>query len=581
MTPLLTQLLTRELNQLLASGRLTHISQSANEIVELAFYHPDRPTRTLVVALLPLKPLLFVTTEKRPALPKPPNFCRSLRKHLEYAQLTGVQAEPGERIMAFGLKTSEGPFRLVFEGIPKYPNLILLGPDDQIISALRYKNDVERPVLPQVPYHPPPTQSSRHEKEGGASLGSPLGNLSNKESGPPPPTPEKLNLWNLSGGELENLWEKAGKPSLGTWLKNEFRGADAELAAYLESFGEKACKEWTHLKADALEKDWNHYTLLPGPPPSLKLFPVHPPLKESIVLATACQALEQLFNLEFHYRAQSVQKTRLETEIAKAIKHEKRIQEKLKKDRGEAERSDQYQWWGELLMAQLHKIKLHLREIALEDVVRGTPGAVTVPLDPEITPLQNAQRYFKKAQKGSRGLVLVEKREKEIQERMNQLKSAQRSLPALKNAEEIKKAFLDLFPRKKEAPAKSSKPKPEKVPTPNIVRMKLGKEFELCAGTSAAANDYVTFQLAQPEDLWFHVRDLPGSHVILRRLQRNAAVSNEMILEAARIAAAHSKAKPGAKVTVSYTEKKNVKKIPGAPLGMVTMAKEKSLVVEV
>jgi predicted ribosome quality control (RQC) complex YloA/Tae2 family protein len=63
-----------------------------------------------------------------------------------------------------------------------------------------------------------------------------------------------------------------------------------------------------------------------------------------------------------------------------------------------------------------------------------------------------------------------------------------------------------------------TKVKAEKVPTPNIIREKIGKEFELCVGTSAAANDYVTFQLAQPEDLWFHVRDLPGSHVLLRRL---------------------------------------------------------------
>lgn len=551
MTPLLALLLTRELKQLLVSGRLSHISQSAPEIVDLSFYHPDRPTRNLVAAILPMQPSLFITTEKRPALPKPPNFCRSLRKNLEYAQLADVHVEPGERIITLSLKTSAGLFRLVFEGIPKYPNLILVGPDNQIISALRYKNDVERPVLPQAPYHPPPQPA------------------------------EKPNLWNLSGEELESRWEKAGKPALGPWLKNEFRGTDAELAAYLESFGEKACKEWNHLKTDALEREWNHYTLLPGPPPSLKLFPLPSPGKEPKAFATLAQALENLSKMEFQHRLHSLQKTKLESEINRAIKHEKRILEKLKKDRNEAERSDQYQWWGELLMAQLHKIKLHLKEIALEDVVRGTPGMVTVPLDPEITPLQNAQRFFKKAQKGSRGLALVEKREKEIQGRLEQLKSAQRSLPALKSAEEIQKAFQDLFPKKKETPAKPAKPKEEKVPTPNIVRTKLGKEFELCAGTSAAANDYVTFQLAQPEDLWFHVRDLPGSHVILRRLQRNAIVSNEMILEAAKTAASRSKAKPGTKVTVSYTEKKNVKKIPGAPLGMVTMSKEKSLVVEI
>jgi predicted ribosome quality control (RQC) complex YloA/Tae2 family protein len=231
-------------------------------------------------------------------------------------------------------------------------------------------------------------------------------------------------------------------------------------------------------------------------------------------------------------------------------------------------------------MAQLHKVKPHLTEVELEDVVRGTKGHVLISLDPESTPLQNAQRFFKKAQKGSRGLALVEKRELEILERVNQLRSAQRSLPALQTVEEIRKARQTLFPKKPEAQAKAPKAREEKVPTPNIIREKLSKQFEICAGTSATANEYVTFQLAQPEDLWFHVRDLPGSHVILRRLQRETPYTDELVLRAAKMAAAHSKAKPGTKVTISYTEKKHVKRIPGAPAGMVSMTKERSLVVE-
>src|SRR5208282_6213139 len=89
------------------------------------------------------------------------------------------------------------------------------------------------------------------------------------------------------------------------------------------------------------------------------------------------------------------------------------------------------------------------------------------------------------------------------------------------------------------------KAKEEKVPTPNIIRNKVRKGFELCVGTSAAANEYVTFQLAQPEDLWLHVRDLPGAHVVLRRLRREMEIPEEMIVLAAKEAAKHSKAKPG------------------------------------
>jgi predicted ribosome quality control (RQC) complex YloA/Tae2 family protein len=213
-------------------------------------------------------------------------------------------------------------------------------------------------------------------------------------------------------------------------------------------------------------------------------------------------------------------------------------------------------------------------------VIRGTPGTITIPLDPEATPLLSAQRFFKKARKGSRGLALVEKREKEIEERLHQLKSAQRSLPALQTAEEIRKARLELFPIKKETREKAVKIKEPKIPTPNILREKINPHFELCAGTSAIANEYVTFQLAQPEDLWFHVRDLPGSHVVLRRLRRDAVYTDALILQAAHMAALRSKAQPGSKVTVSYTEKKYVKKIPGAPLGMVSMTKERSILIQ-
>ncbi len=551
MTPLLATLLTRELKALLPGSRVSHISQSSPDHVELTLYHPERNNLHLVTALMTLKPILFLTEQKPSALDKPPNFCRSLRKHLEYAQVTDILHEPGQRVIQIQLKTHEGSFRLIFEGLPKYPNLILTGPDGAIISALRYRNDAERPVLPQAPYAPAPQPG------------------------------DKPNLWELNSGALHKIWMEAGGPPLGNWLKTEVRGTDPELSGYLESFGEKAFEEWDRVKKNAEEGPWHDFNLFLGPPPALRLFHESiPTAKERETFPTAYQALARLFQQDNQHRHWLSQKTTLESEITRALKHEKRIQEKLKKDRAEAERSDQYQWWGELIMAQLHKIKIHSTEVLLEDVIRGNPETQRVPLNPEATPLVNAQRYFKKAQKGSRGLAQVEKREKEVQARIEQLKSAQRSLPALKDPKEIKKAYQDLFPPTKTAKIKQTKPKVEKVPTPNILREKIGKEFELCAGTSAAANEYVTFQLAQPEDLWFHVRDLPGSHVLLRRLQRGVEPTPELIQMAAKTAAQRSKAKPGEKVTVSYTEKKNVRRIPGAPMGMVTLTKERSLLVE-
>lgn len=398
--------------------RVSHISQSSPDQVELALYHPDRPNLYLVTALLALKPILFITGQKPPALQKPPNFCRSLRKHLEYAQVVDIQQAPGQRVIQILLKTHDGSFRLIFEGLPKYPNLILTGPDGAIISALRYRNDQERPVLPQVPYAAAPQPG------------------------------DKPNLWDLNAGSLHEIWMKAGRPPLGPWLRTELRGTDPELSGYLESFGEGAFSEWDRVKKQAKEGPWPDFHLFLGPPPVLRLFHESIPTpKERETFSTAHQALARFFQQENQHRHWLSQKTTLESEITKALKHEKRILEKLKKDRAEAERSDQYQWWGEMIMAQLHKIKIHSPDAVLEDVIRGNPQPQRIPLDPEATPLLNAQRYFKKAQKGSRGLAQVEKREKEVQARMEQLKSAQRSLPALKDAQEIKKAYQVSFPR--------------------------------------------------------------------------------------------------------------------------------------
>jgi predicted ribosome quality control (RQC) complex YloA/Tae2 family protein len=544
--------LSRELKDALVGSRLSHIAQSSDELVDLSFYHPDRPIHRLTIAILPQRPLLFLNRNKVNALAKPPNFCRSLRKNLEYARVTGIENTPGERILILDFKTPEGPFRLVFEGIPKYPNLILVGPDAAIVSALRYKNDLERPVMPQTLYHAPPL-------------------------GPSP----KPNLWDLTGAQVLAQWDQAGRPPLALWLKENFRGNEPDLNHHLETLGPEALSQWDLLKEKIFEKGSMAFWVQTGPPPHLTVLdPPAAPKGDLENFKEPSLALERLFALEKEHFLKVVGKAQLEADVARAIKHEKRILEKLKKDRAEAQRSDQYQWWGELLMASLHKVKFHQKEVTLEDVVRGGPDPVIIPLDPSTTPLQNAQRFFKKAQKGSRGLALVDQREKEIKERLEQLKAAQRSLPALNAPEEIRKAKADLFPTKK-APPKAAKPKEEKVAPPHIIRQKVGKDFELCAGTSAAGNEYVTFQLAQPEDIWFHVRDMPGAHVVLRRLHRGAEVSPDLLLQAAQLAASRSKGKPGAKVTVSFTEKKNVRKIPGGPTGLVTMTKEKSLLVEV
>jgi predicted ribosome quality control (RQC) complex YloA/Tae2 family protein len=468
---------------------------------------------------------------------------------LEFARLAKLENQAGERVVKFSWDTLQGPHALYYEGLSKYPNLILAGPDGLILSAVRYLNTGERPVMPQAPYHPPPQ------------------------------TLDKPNLWDLDGLKLESLAAAVPQDERAFWLKNALRGADPETIRHLTATPEGMGKRWDILRERLENNAWGPLEVSEGPPPGLKLFPAPQSGENTQLIEDPLEAAACFNSLVESYETFLLVRRKLEQELRTGLKREKRIFEKLKGDRSEAERSDQYQWWGELVMASLHTLPSHTDEAVLEDNVRGTDSVLRIPLDPSLTALQNAQRFFKKAQKGTRGIVMVEERERQVKGRIEELKAAERSLPALRTVDEVKKAIQDLFGAKA-APKTAPKPKVEKIPTPNVIRRKLNKDWELVAGTSAAANEYVTFQLAQPEDLWFHVRDFPGSHVILRRLRREAVAQDEIIVEAALLAASRSKAPTGLKVTVSYTEKKYVKRIPGMDTGIVSYSKERSLLVE-
>ena len=549
MSALLTRLLALSVRPQVVPSKVSQMSQPSEGLLVLSLYGQDRETRHLAFSLRLGQSMFFLAASRPPSQPKPSNFLMSLRKHLDYARLSAVEQNPGERVVSFQFETSQGTHRLVYEGLAKYPNLILVGPGGTILSAVRYLNDVERPVLPQSPYAPPPQPK------------------------------DKPNLWALDGSALGTLAQAVPSAERFLWLKTSFRGMDAETSHHLADAPEGPGKAWDRLRAKIDDGTWGKLAVVPGPPPVLHLYAPPDPQPPTRLFQDPLKAASYFQeNLEAHSGFAVVRK-RFEQELRSALKREKKILDKLKGDRAEAEKADQYQWWGEILMAHLHNLPAHSAEVELEDLVRGTGGTVRVKLNPEFSPLLNAQKFFKKALKGSRGLVLVAEREQQVRARWEELKSAERSLPAFRNAEEVQKAWSFLFGKKPVEKALPKK-KEEKIPTPNVVRRKLSKDWELVAGTSGLANEYVTFQLAQAEDLWFHVRDFPGSHVLLRRLRREALPVDSDLLEAAREAAQRSKAPAGTKITVSYTLRKYVKKIPGMGAGTVSFTKEQSLVVE-
>lgn len=546
MTPLHFFIVAEEWKKTWRGAKVSNIFHLPEGLLRLHVYHPSQGQGFLVFSAEVGAPLLFTARSKNPSPKTPSNFCRSLRKNLEGKTLQDIRFCPGERIAQLAFCGTE-KVDLVLEVLPKYPNAILLDENRRMISALHYKNDVERPVLPKAPYAPPPGLENRP------------------------------NFWTVPEEDLSRL-PLPPPGDLASFLKMRFSGLDPELIAFLER-QENPLNAWRDLRKHLLQGDFSPliFTVTENPP-GLRVLPGA--AREAVrVFPSFSEAAETYFQHRATSQKQEHARQALSQRLKREIKHTRRLLQKLDEDLKEAEKAEEYRFFGQLLMTSLSDLSQGLHEAQLPDTMEVPGRTVCIPLDPALTPLQNAQRYFHKAKKGQRGVALILERKKEMQERLEALHAALQSLPAVQHLRELERLAARFFTKEATTAGRKKPAAPSPVPQPGVTRRKLGGEFELCAGSSACANEYVTFQLAGPEDLWFHVRDFPGAHVVLRRLRRGVPFPPQLIQEAAVEAARRSKAPPG-RVTVSYTERKHVRKIPGAPSGLVRFKGEQSTVVE-
>jgi len=287
---------------------------------------------------------------------------------------------------------------------------------------------------------------------------------------------------------------------------------------------------------------------------------------------------------------------------------EERLQSRRTKLEAEAEefaRAAVYQRMGELLVSNQRMVTRGATEITLPDHA-GEPGAaLTIPLDPTLAPVPNAERLFRRARRGRRGALRVASRLADTQAALSQVgtlvgRIAQASdadalVALLRHVESTqpflapkdKKTLASLLP----APSVSAPARPPGRPRmPGSIgeRRKAGPEprrfvssegLPILVGRDNEGNDFLTLHLARSEDLWLHVEGTSGSHVVVRMQGRTGGIPRQTLVEAAKLAAYYSQARNHGKVPVSYTFKKNVRKPRKAPPGLVTITQEKSIVV--
>lgn len=250
----------------------------------------------------------------------------------------------------------------------------------------------------------------------------------------------------------------------------------------------------------------------------------------------------------------------------------------------ECKDTDKYRLFGEFITSNLYRIDNHnLESITLENYYDNN-NLITIPLDKSITPSANAKKFFKKYQKLKNAKSIVEDQKIKIVSDIDYLESIVFEIESANNISDIDEIYSEIselnmnLTNKKTVKKKSNQHGLKK--SNNIGEpLKFDIDgFSILVGKNNKQNDYLTTKFANKEDIWLHVKDFQGSHVIIRTDSKTP--SQETINKCAELAKKHSKANQSSNITVDYTFIKNVKKPSGSRPGMVIYTNNKSVTVK-
>ena len=257
------------------------------------------------------------------------------------------------------------------------------------------------------------------------------------------------------------------------------------------------------------------------------------------------------------------------------IKKFKKIEKNIKVDLKKNENFEKYKNIGDILAANMHQIKYGMKKITVFDFYNNEE--TTINLDPLLSPNDNLNFYYNKYNKGKRTILALDSRFLDIQNEIRYFEEIKMFIEKETDfigIEEIENELnLSNSGNKIKNKIKLNKPKKRELLSFDY------KGFQIFVGRNNKENEEISFSKGQPNDIWMHAKDIPGSHVLI--LRNNKEVPEDVLLHAANLACEYSKAKKGDKVTVDYCERKFLKKIKNSKPGNVIYTNFHSLLIEV
>lgn len=512
----------------------------------------------LLASADPQMPYLVLTPERaRRGVETQTPFLLLLRKWVRRARLLDITQPPWERILRFHFDGPAGRCQLVVELVGRYSNIVLVGPDGLVLEAVKHVGpqvNRYRVTLPAQPYQLPPPPPNRRPPVG------------------------------VSAAAMSALLARADPDiPLHRWLVETFLGVSRTLAREVavrvasdagvtvrDAAPEAIARALGTLMLPLENGWWTPHVALDAHGEVTAVTPYRPQqFEQAEAVPDINQALWRYFEARQMTDAYAAARRAVYALVNRAQSRLDRRLEKLQAQLGTASDVDELRLSGELLLTYQQQIPAGASEATLPDYTTGQPRVI--PLDPKLSPTENAQAYFRRYEKARRAAKQVPALIEALEADRAYLAQLGTDLALAETRPEID-AVRDALTEAGWAPKKRRRSGGQ-VSEPRRFEI---KRYVVFVGRNALQNEQVTFRRAGPEDLWLHVRGLPGAHVVLKR--RKQPVPEEVLARAAQLAAYYSAARDSTgKVPVDVTERRFVRRIKGPHPGLVTYRNEQTL----
>ena len=526
--------MVEELRRELVNGRIQKINQPFEQELVLQI-RSNRQSHRLLLSAHPVfgRIQLTQTTFENPA--QPSTFIMVLRKYLQGALIESIEQVENDRIveMTVSNKNEIGDHiqaTLIIEIMGKHSNILLVDKSShkilEVIKHVGFSQNSYRTLLPGSTYIAPPST-------------------------------ESLNPFTITDEKLFEILQT--QETTAKNLQNLFQGLGRDTANELENI----------LVSDKLSTFRNFFNQETKPCLTETSFS---PIPFSNQVGKAFASLSDLLDTYYKDKAERDRVKQQANELIRRVENElQKNRHKLKKQEKEllaTDNAEEFRQKGELLTTFLHQVPNDQDQVILDNYYTNQP--ITIALDKALTPNQNAQRYFKRYQKLKEAVKYLTDLIEETKATILYLESVETVLnqAGLEEIAEIREELIQTgFIRRRQREKIQKRKKPEQYLASD------GKTI-IYVGRNNLQNEELTFKMARKEELWFHAKDIPGSHVVI---SGNLDPSDEVKTDAAELAAYFSQGRLSNLVQVDMIEVKKLNKPTGGKPGFVTYTGQKTL----